>query len=381
MKKFTIVLISALMLFSSNAVFASDKNKGIDSDFWAYKEVISAYEDGWLTKDISVNETALKTTAASAISNVFNKNFSALDLFGSEDGSLKRGELANAISKFIYTGNIVYDEPLFTDISTNSFKSAIEKCFFAGIFKGYSDKTFKPDKEVTNAELSVIISKIKENNDNTIKLLESVNKKFNSLSYFTIDFKSVTNMSISSMPINDVKVTTEGTFKEVINDISKLDVDMSGDMTVSTNIGDETVNLKVYYSDGKCYISSDDMDLKQEIDFNSFSSNFGFVDNVNDISSYNSLITGYVKTLSDGAKDIYTVINTKESMELLSSINYLGDYSDSINFNMGDISVVYHIDSDNNILGYDIKFVMSMEQKGEDFEFDMNAQYKIRDFA
>ncbi len=68
-------------------------------------------------------------------------------------------------------------------------------------------------------------------------------------------------------------------------------------------------------------------------------------------------------------------------MELLSSINYLGDYSDSINFNMGDISVVYHIDSDNNILGYDIKFVMSMEQKGEDFEFDMNAQYKIRDFA
>jgi len=24
---------------------------------------------------------------------------------------------------------------------------------------------------------------------------------------------------------------------------------------------------------------------------------------------------------------------------------------------------------------------MSMEQKGEDFEFDMNAQYKIRDFA
>ena len=381
MKKFTIVLISALMLFSSNTVFASDKNKGIDSDFWAYKEVISAYEDGWLTKDISVNETALKTTAASAISNVFNKNFSSLDLFGSEDGSLKRGELANAISKFIYTGNIVYDEPLFTDISTNSFKSAIEKCFFAGIFKGYSDKTFKPDKEVTNAELSVIISKIKENNDNTIKLLESVNKKFNSLSYFTIDFKSVTNMSISSMPINDVKVTTEGTFKEVINDISKLDVDMSGDMTVSTNIGDETVNLKVYYSDGKCYISSDDMDLKQEIDFNSFSSNFGFVDNVNDISSYNSLITGYVKTLSDGAKDIYTVINTKESMELLSSINYLGDYSDSINFNMGDISVVYHIDSDNNILGYDIKFVMSMEQKGEDFEFDMNAQYKIRDFA
>lgn len=377
MKKFTIMLISTLMFFSSNTVFASDKS--IDSDFWAYKEVILGCEDGWLTQDISVNETALKTTAASAISNVFGKNFSAIDLFGSEDGSLKRGELANAISKFIYTGNIVYDEPLFTDISTNSFKSAIEKCFFAGIFKGYSDGTFKPDKEVTNAELSVIISKIKENNDNTLKLLDSVNEKFNSLSSFTMDFKSVTNMSISNAPINDVKVTAEGTFKEVINDISKLDVDMSGDMTVSTNIGDETVSLQVYYSDGKCYISSDDMDFKQEIDFNSFSSDFGFVDNINDISEDSLLITGYVKTLSDGMKDIYTIINTKEGMELLSSMNYFNDDSD-IKFNMGDISVVYHIDSNNNILGYDIKFAMSIEQNGEDCEFDMNAQYKIRDF-
>ena len=161
MKKFMAVLISALMLFSSNTAFAGDES--ISSDFWAYEEVISGYKDGWLMKDISLNEAALKTTAALAISDVFGEDFSAFDLFGSDEGSLKRGELANVISKFIYTKSIDYDEPLFTDISTNSFKTAIEKCFFAGIFKGYSDGTFKPDKEVTNAELAVIIGKIKEN--------------------------------------------------------------------------------------------------------------------------------------------------------------------------------------------------------------------------
>lgn len=43
-----------------------------------------------------------------------------------------------------------------SDISQNANKDAILKLNYAGVLKGYTDGTFKPDKEVTRAEFAKI---------------------------------------------------------------------------------------------------------------------------------------------------------------------------------------------------------------------------------
>lgn len=43
-----------------------------------------------------------------------------------------------------------------SDIASNAYKGAILKLNYAGVLKGYTDGTFKPEKEVTRAEFAKI---------------------------------------------------------------------------------------------------------------------------------------------------------------------------------------------------------------------------------
>ncbi|ANS73778.1 bifunctional metallophosphatase/5'-nucleotidase [Paenibacillus yonginensis] len=49
--------------------------------------------------------------------------------------------------------------PVFTDLADDSAKAAIEAAAAAGLVQGYGDGTFRPDQQVTRAELAVMVSR------------------------------------------------------------------------------------------------------------------------------------------------------------------------------------------------------------------------------
>ena len=46
-----------------------------------------------------------------------------------------------------------------TDINNSRFKSSIIKAYSNGLINGYPDGTFKPDNQITRAEMSVILNR------------------------------------------------------------------------------------------------------------------------------------------------------------------------------------------------------------------------------
>lgn len=85
---------------------------------------------------------------------------------GYKDGSFKpnqsitRAEFVTMLSRLFTLDPITAPRPLFTDIRSSWAKNAIITFANAGIIKGYSDGTFRPNQQITREEIVVILSSL-----------------------------------------------------------------------------------------------------------------------------------------------------------------------------------------------------------------------------
>ena len=177
-------LVSALLLTSDNPTPLSD---GIAEKAFTEKTVdgafIKGYEDDTFKPDVSVTraETASILTNFVKANVVADKSFSdvkngawyksAVDnltsaklILGYTDDTFKpdnkitRAELVTIIARLkgLNTG-----KKTFADVSDSHWAAnAIKACADAGYINGYSDGSFKPDKNISRAELVVIINRV-----------------------------------------------------------------------------------------------------------------------------------------------------------------------------------------------------------------------------
>lgn len=113
-----------------------------------------------------------------AVNYVVEKNL----IKGYEDGTFKpnknitRAEFATIIAN--YVGNDQLNKSDLTDIKGHWAESSIDNVYTIGAIKGYEDKTFKPDNEITRAEAVTILNKVfdvKANNKSLITFTDVSN--------------------------------------------------------------------------------------------------------------------------------------------------------------------------------------------------------------
>lgn len=369
MKKFISLLISSVMIFSS-AVYAEDLN----SNFWAYGQVMEAKSDGWFN-GLDANSNALKSTAQLALSSVFKNNFSET-ADNMKDGYIKRGELASYLHEFLPRDNRTL-QVSFSDISESEYSYSIQKCANAGLLSGYADGTFKPDNPVTNAELAVIISNLKKNREEALELYERVDEKYKELKSFTIDLSSNINMTMKVLGADEekVKIAMAGSLKTLLNDLENFDIELSGSLDSFYQEGIKQ-KMNLYYNDNTYYIDADGVKIKMEMDFNKMMSDMGL--NYYDIAGNleeSSFILGYVKKNADGTKDLYAEIDAND---IISNLKVLPGNFDS-QIKLANFSTIIHIDENDNILGYDSYCDMRIGDDNNYIDYEMDADYKLRD--
>jgi len=94
-----------------------------------------------------------------AVSTMANANI----ISGMPDGSFQpnrpitRGEFAVLVSRF-FEFNYV-DKPMFSDVATHWAKNGINMLANAGLVHGYDDSTFKPDQNISRAEVAALINR------------------------------------------------------------------------------------------------------------------------------------------------------------------------------------------------------------------------------
>ncbi len=369
MKKFISLFILSTMLFTSSVC-----SEEVDTNFWAYDQIIEANADGWLDESLDSNDYALKSTAELAAKSVFNDAY-AKDIEVTEE-YITRGELADILGEFLPV-DYFNSEIFFSDTIDNEYAGSIQKCVDAGIFNGYSDGTFKPENNVTNAELATVISKLKKNRAEAYELYSKINEKYRDLKSFTMDTDMDIDMDMKfgDVETQNLKTVSTGTFKAVINDLEKFDIELSGSLdTMSGEIGQKT---NIYYKDNTYYIKNDDLDIKAKVkmDFNEIMSNLGL--NYNDISelSENSIVFGYVKVKDDNTKDLYVNVDVDEVVSNFAFIHKDKGTSGEI----GNISQVIHIDENDNMTGYDLYGGMKIEDELGYIDYAISAKYKLRD--
>ena len=380
MKKFISTILSSVMLLSAQPVLAQ---QNISTDFWAYKEVTAAYESGWLSSDVAISDATDKEAVVAAFSKVFGKEFSQDDLFSNQDKNITRGELANVLTKFIYKGD-VSNKASFSDVESNEFKNAIEKCCSLGILRGYQDGTFKPDKLVTNAELAVIINNLTENNEKAYNEYINYSKKYADVKSITLDMDMQMNMQMDSPegPAN-FKMTMNGPVKEVINDLEKFDIELSGDIKteVKSDLLNQTIDMKMYFAKDTYYIETKDMKVKQKMDFSKVAEQLNISALNSNTFAKEDFVTGYVETLDDGTKNIYNVVNSDMILKSLDNLpaDLKSNLMENLKYDFSNMSIKSHIDADNNLLDMSMYFGMDMGVEDVNISADIIANCKVTD--
>lgn len=89
------------------------------------------------------------------------------------EGNITRGEFATMTSYFLKSSNNITNNKL-NDISGNWAEAEIKKLMSNGLISGYPDGSFKPEQEITRAEVTVLINGLLERTPSKDKLLSNM---------------------------------------------------------------------------------------------------------------------------------------------------------------------------------------------------------------
>lgn len=362
MKK-TALLAFIFCAFFSCAVYAKD----VSHDFWAYNQIIEAENDGWFI-NLDYEEKALASTVGKALSSVLgNEKYTMTD-----DGKyITRGELS-AVLYEILPRDDSKDYTPFSDTALNEYNYSIIKCAGAGILSGYSDGTFKPDRAVTNAELAVIMSKLKENRAQALELYSKADEKSKTLKSFTMDTNVVCNVSAGNMKTN---IVSKGSLKTAVNDLENLDIEMSGVLDTSVD-GEESQKVNLYYKDNTYYADGKTAKIKYTLDFKDLANGLGLdYYNLESKAAKNYIVMGYVKENGDGTKRLYAKLDILGIFNKLKIIPGIGEES----LDSGECSMIMNIDGDGGITSYNIYCDMLFNGNLGTMDYEMTADYTLRD--
>jgi len=313
MKKASFIsMFVALFLFISVPFASADSSfKDVKKDFWALKEIqeltssqiINGYKDNTFkpNEDVTRAEAAimiakaleLDTTTEGTLpfKDVPKDHFAYKSIVAVYDAGIMSGNnntfnpnkgLTRAEMAIVITNAFDFKQESassFKDIPNNHFaKSAIGKLVANNITKGYSDKTFKPNKATTRAEFAVLLSKALNSgtkidfkkpvkNEEMAKLLKEINA--NEIALESYEFEGQANIGISlpetdDMPLEEViisealkniEVTMSGAYVK-----DPMQIEMTIDLALDKELG-LSFSMPIIMNAEKMWLKFPDSDL------------------------------------------------------------------------------------------------------------------------
>lgn len=431
MKKIIALTLTGLMLLTQ-PVMAADTS-ALNKSHWAYENMVTAYENDWLTESDSENSPAQMQTAVSALVRALNLNNNGNVKINISDSDKIKKEysedmyiaLANGIIKADASGKINPERVLtraewaeivapliktdaadsaskFSDVSkTDKSYDAVLKCASAGIISGYKDNTFKPAKEITNAEVATVLVKLEKINSSDVNSgsgENTVNNNTNTTSGSALEVYDIYNKSneamadVKSLSMNtdmiismkedktntEMTMTMTGVIKEVIH--SMTDVDMYMDLIADA--AGETLKTKGYYTDGVLYMDMNGSKIKTEIPLDKVYEQFDLNNLAATTFPEGAIIGGSVKDLADGTQQLNMEMDINKVYESLgidlnSMLKSLTGQDVDINYSNVLLSAI--VDESGIISSYDMTFSATISDSESSIKVDYTIKMELTD--